>query len=90
MSIVERRPGGGERSTMGCDRSRSTSVHGREHPLTYYRSRSLDAGAKRTRDLATGNARATLQAAGRALDPFNLPPSLRALVWPSFDFLGVQ
>lgn len=24
----------------------------------------------------------------RPLDPFNLPPSLHALVWPSFDHLG--
>ena len=28
---------------MGCDPSRSTGIHGREHPSTYYRLRFLQA-----------------------------------------------
>jgi hypothetical protein len=35
---------------------------------------------------ATGCGQDNVPPAGWPLDSFNLPPSLRALVWPSFEF----
>jgi hypothetical protein len=39
---------------------------------------------------ATGCGQDNVPPTGRLLDSFNLPPSLRALVWPSFEFLGAE